>query len=450
MNSQKSLQSSVFLIAVCLAFVAVQLDISIVNVGLESLKQAYNANITDLEWIINAYSLFFAAFLLSTSALSNRYGVKNIFIIGIVIFITASLSCALATSLLWLNISRCIQGIGAALMVPSSMTLIQLYYPNQRQRAFAIAMWAASGSFALAAGPVIGGLLIKLFGWQSIFIINLPIGILSIVIIAMYAPASLNLLQKINYFGQFLVILALGLFTFSLTESGRYGWSSLVTLLTMVGAIIFFITYMLNERRTAIPVLDRTVIKNSIIITAVSIGFICNLVFYGAVFIFSIFFQNELHLSPLATGLSFLPMMVFTAVVNFSSNWLNKYVKLRSLSILGSLVSFCGFALLLFMTPNWGAYQLFIPMMLLGGGTSLAMPGMANLIFSQASKEGASSASALFSCARQMGGVIGVGIFGLMITNNSLFNGVKLVVISAMLFTAIWLVVSVFKLTNSK
>lgn len=291
MNSQKSLQSSVFLIAVCLAFVAVQLDISIVNVGLESLKQAYNANITDLEWIINAYSLFFAAFLLSTSALSNRYGVKNIFIIGIVIFITASLSCALATSLLWLNISRCIQGIGAALMVPSSMTLIQLYYPNQRQRTFAIAMWAASGSYALAAGPVIGGLLIKLFGWQSMFIINLPIGILSIVIIAMYAPASLNLPQKINYLGQFLVILALGLFTFSLTESGRYGWSSLVTLLTMVGAIIFFITYMLNERRTAIPVLDRAVIKNSIIITTVSIGFICNLVFYGG-YLFSVFFSR--------------------------------------------------------------------------------------------------------------------------------------------------------------
>lgn len=441
MCERKIIQDRLFLLAVCLAFVAVQLDISIVNVGLESLKQAYNAKITDLEWVINAYSLSFAAFLLSSGALSDRFGVKNVFIIGIIIFISASLGCAFAPSLHWLDTSRCIQGLGAALMVPSSMTLIQQYFTDTHQRANAIAMWAASGSFALAAGPVIGGVLIKLLGWKSIFLVNLPIGAISLVITVLYAPKSLKLPIRINLLNQFLIIMALGLLTFSLTESGRYGWLNSITLLTMGGGIISFLGYVYSEKHASFPVLVHSVVKNKLIVSAVTIGFICNLVFYGAVFIFSIFFQSALKLSPLETGLSFLPMMVFNALVNFSSRWLGKWFAIRTLSTIGSVTSLIGFALLLLLTPHWGIYQLFIPMMLLGGGTSLAMPGVANLIFSQASPKEASSASALFSCARQMGGVVGVAVFGLLITNVTLFSGLKLVAMVAIVLTLGWFVI---------
>lgn len=149
MSSFPTIQDKLFTTAVCLGFVLVQLDVSIVNVGLEALRQSYNASITGLEWVINTYSLLFAAMLLSSGRLGERFGVRRIFVTGVTIFIVASLCCALATQLIWLDIARGIQGIGAALLVPSSLTLIRHYFSEPRQMTAAIGLWAASGDFLL-------------------------------------------------------------------------------------------------------------------------------------------------------------------------------------------------------------------------------------------------------------------------------------------------------------
>lgn len=441
MHITKTGRDRLFTAAVCLGFVLVQLDVSIVNVGLEVLRQHFHAGIADLEWVMNTYSLLFASLLLGAGTLGDRFGVRNVFIGGIVIFIGASLSCAFAPTIYWLDTARGIQGVGAALLVPSSLTLLRQYFSDSHARAGAIAMWAASGSFALAAGPVAGGLLIKLLGWKSIFLINIPVGLLSVFITLRFAPLSPRFQRKINIASQMLIVLALGLLTFALTESARFGWGSQITLSTLLIGVAALVWFILREKKSVDPVVMLSVLRNKLIVSSMTIGFLCNMVFYGAVFIFSIFFQSELKLTALQTGMAFLPMMLFTAVVNFSSSRLGRRFRLRWLSCLGSLVSFVGFALLLLIKPDWSAWSLFIPMMLLGAGTSLAMPGVANLIFSQATHEEAGSASALFSCARQMGGVMGVAVFGLIISytgDENLIIGLKLVAAMAMLMSLIW------------
>lgn len=444
-------QKRLFTFASCLGIVLVQLDVSIVNVGLHSLKVAYDATVSDLEWVINAYALVFAALMLSSGSLVDRFGSKKTFITGVAIFIVASVSCALAPTIYWLDLMRGVQGIGAALLLPSSLTLLRQYFSDSRERSAAIAMWAAAGSLALVAGPVVGGMLIKYFGWKSIFLINFPLGIISIVIIQRLASGNQLSPARINFLSQAFIAVSLALLTFTLTEAGRYGWSSPVILTTLVLGILLLVSYRRIDRQSVNPVIARDVLSNPFIPSAVIVGFLCNLVFYGAVFIFSIFFQNQLHLSALDTGIAFMPMMALTALVNFCSKWFSSWYPIKMLSLLGSFITLSGFIIVLFVSPEWTAFQLFIPMILLGSGTSFAMPVMTNLVLSQASHESAGSASAFFNCARQMGGVSGVAIFGLILSAGSdMTHGLRMVALAASVLTVLWVMVGYRKLPSCK
>ncbi|WP_245610160.1 MFS transporter [Tatumella morbirosei] len=372
--------------------------------GLHSLKEAYNATVSDLEWVINAYALVFAALMLSSGTIVDKLGSKKTFISGVIIFIFASVFCAMAPSIYWLDIMRAVQGIGAALLLPSSLTLLRQYFSDPKQRTSAIAMWASSGALALVAGPVLGGALIKYLGWKSIFLINFPLGLISITIICWLANAGEVSPKKMNYSSQLLIASGLALLTFTLTEAGQFGWASPVIITTLIAGLLMLIAYRKLDSKADNPVISHEVLANPLITIAVVVGFLCNLVFYGAVFIFSIFFQNKLHLSALETGLAFMPMMAVTALVNFSSKWFVNWLSVRSLSLLGSIISLVGFGMVMLVSPDSTATQLFIPMVLLGSGTSFAMPVMTNLVLGQATTKSAGSASALFNCARQMGG----------------------------------------------
>ena len=441
-----------FTAASCLGIVLVQLDVSIVNVGLHSLKQAYNASVSDLEWVINAYALVFAALMLSSGSIVDRFGSKKTFISGVLIFIVASVCCALAPTIGWLDFTRGLQGIGAALLLPSSLTLLRQYFSDSHERSSAIAMWAAAGSLALVAGPVAGGLLIRFFGWKSLFLINFPLGILSVMIIQRLAPASPQSQAKINLPGQALIVAGLAMLTFTLTGAGNYGWTNPVIQATLLPGVALMVVFHRVDSRSTIPVIARSVRDNPLMISAVVIGFLCNLVFYGAVFIFSIFFQNRLHLSALETGIAFMPMMALTALVNFCSRWFISWSSIRTLSLLGSLISLLGFVIIFFITAGWTADQLFIPMILLGSGTSFAMPVMTNIVISQATQNSAGSASAFFNCARQMGGVTGVAVFGLILSagSDNMTQGLRLIAIAAAMVVVAWIIISLKKLPALK
>lgn len=401
-----------FNFAICLGFVLVQLDVSIVNVGLNALSSAYGASVADLEWVINSYSLMFAALLISSGSLSDRFGAKNVFLFGVLIFIFSSLVCALSPTLIVLQVFRAIQGIGAALLVPTSMTLLGNYYSDQHTRAKAISLWAASGSMALAAGPIIGGVLIDHFGWRSIFLINIPVGLISMAITIKYAPKSETRENNLNIPGQVLVFLALGLLTFSLTESGKEGWQSISTIGTLIVGIIAAITFNKKDKKASNPVIPEDIRHNITIISSALIGFICNLIFYGSVFTLSLYFQKQMGMSSEKTGMTFLPMMVCVAISTYFSGSLGKKISVKMVVTVGGISCFTGFGLLSMIEASWSIWRMIAPMILIGVGTSLVVPGLAGLIMSEAKLKDSGSASAIFSCARQMGGVMGVGLFG--------------------------------------
>ena len=443
MHNHKNSNGILFNVAICLGFVIVQLDVSVVNVGLNALSAAYHARIADLEWVINSYSLMFAALLLSSGSVSDRFGAKNIFLFGVLVFMAGSLCCALSPTLIILEIARTIQGIGAAFIVPTSLTLLSHYYPEPHARTRAISFWAASGSMALAAGPVIGGLLIQYLGWRSIFLLNIPVGLISLFIALRFAPASQKQDRSLNIPGQLLIILALGLITFTLTESGRRGWDDVMNLCLLLAGGLTFMVFCLRERFSSTPVLPTQIRTNGFIISSAVIGFLCTLVFYGAVFILSLYFQQAMRMSPSDTGFAFLPMMLSVALATYNASRLGKHYGVRNVVIAGGICCFAGFGWLSAVGADWTIWQLLLPMILMGVGTSLAVPGLAGLIFSEVSPKNAGAASAFFSCSRQMGGVVGIALFGAIFSGATslVFIGeLRVVCYVAMVFIVAWLI----------
>src|SRR5579864_2148715 len=173
----RGLSASLTLFAMSLGYGVVQLDVTIVNTALDRIGIALGGGVSELQWVVNAYTIAFAAFILTAGALGDRIGAKRVFMAGFAIFTSASLACALAPNSLILIVARAVQGLGAAVLVPNSLALLNHAYPDARRRGRAVGIWAAGASLALTAGPLAGGLLIAFVGWRSIFLVNLPIGI---------------------------------------------------------------------------------------------------------------------------------------------------------------------------------------------------------------------------------------------------------------------------------
>ncbi|GBQ19294.1 major facilitator transporter [Gluconacetobacter sacchari DSM 12717] len=224
-------------VASCLGFVVVLMDVSVVNVALEALHAAFRAGMSGLQWVVNAYTLAFAALLLTAGALGDRVGARPVFMAGFALFTLASLGCGLAPGLDLLNGARFVQGIGAALLVPNSLSLLRQAFHDPEERNRAVGWWGAGGGIALAAGPVVGGLLIAVAGWRAIFLVNLPIGVLGLWLTARHAPASPKHPRRgLDLAGQIAAALALSGLTMALTEASGRGWTDPVVGAGLVAA----------------------------------------------------------------------------------------------------------------------------------------------------------------------------------------------------------------------
>lgn len=251
------------LVACCLGFLVVQLDVSVVHVGLGALKEAFDADLTDLQWIINSYALVFSALLILGGACGDKWGAKTVFIFGFAVFTLGSIGCGLADNMPTLIAMRLLQGVGAAFLVPTSLTLIRLSFLDPDRRKSAVALWGACGGIALAAGPVLGGLLIDYLGWRSVFLINVPIGVLAIWLICRYAAPSPRVDKSVDACGQFCIAIGLAALTYALTESSGQGWT-LQTLSSLAVAVFFLLVFVLVERHVKAPMLPAHLAKTQV------------------------------------------------------------------------------------------------------------------------------------------------------------------------------------------
>lgn len=404
------------LLASCLAFVIVILDVSVVNVALKALHAEFPGTLTELEWVVNGYTLTFAAFLLTAGALGDQFGPKKIFIVGFLLFAAASFLCGIARGMPELIAYRLLQGLGAALVVPASLALINQAFPERDARSRAIGLWAAAGGMALALGPVFGGLLIALTGWRAIFLVNVPIALVGSCIAWRHvadgraeAPG-----RVVDLAGQALAALALGGFTLALIQAGASGLRSAA----VIGGLLVFAAagcaFVHVENTTRDPMLPLELFRNRHFTSAALIGVLVNFAFYGLIFLFSLFFQYAWAFSPLGTGLAFLPMTGAIMVANLLCGKLMVKHGYRKVLLGGLALAGLGY-LAIVPFVGGGAYApIGVPLAVAGFGIGLAVPALTNAMVSSTSARFIGVSSGVLNAARQIGGLIGVGAMGLI------------------------------------
>jgi DHA2 family methylenomycin A resistance protein-like MFS transporter len=404
------------LIGSALGFAVVLLDVSVVNVALDAFRASFTTDVAGLAWVVNAYTLIFAALLLMAGALGDRFGARNIFAVGFVLFTAASVACGFSPTLVTLVTARIAQGAGAALLVPNSLALIHQAFPVQEQRSRAVGWWGAGGAIALAAGPVVGGFLITHWGWRSIFLINLPVGLIGLAITLRYAKSSpVKSDRSLDLPGQVAAMVALAALAMALIDAGHLGWTHPRIIMAVLVAVIGAVAFIAIEANQASPMLPLTLFMSRAFTVASISGAIVNFAYYGLIFVFSLFFQWQLKLSPQATGLAFLPMTVVLAVANIIASRLITRVGARRLMVLGQALAAVGY-LLLVPTLETGSYaMLVLPMLMAASGAAVTVPTMTNVTLSAVEASRAGIASGVLNTARQIGGMLGVAVCGYLV-----------------------------------
>ena len=296
------------LAAAVLGFFVITLDAVVVNVALPSIRGDLGGGITGLQWVVDGYVLMFAALLLS-----DRVGARRAFAAGLSLFVAASAACGLAPSLGALVAARFVQGAAAAVLMPSSMALIHQTYADAAKRARAVAVWAMGGAVASSSGPLLGGFL-SLVSWRLIFGINVPVGAVALALLA-WTARSPHRKVPFDRVGQVTAVLAMGGLTYGAIEAGAVGLTAPRVLTAFVVAVVALAAFLAAQARGAHPMVPLELFRSTNVSVAVAVGFAFIVGYYGLPFVMSLYLQQLRGLSPLATGLAFLPMMLVGAAL---------------------------------------------------------------------------------------------------------------------------------------
>ncbi|MBV8443711.1 MAG: MFS transporter, partial [Hyphomicrobiales bacterium] len=362
------------LAAMSLGFGVVQLDVTIVNTALSSIGASLGGGLSELQWVVSAYTIAFAALILTAGALGDRLGAKRIFMAGFAGFTAASLACALAPTSPVLIASRAAQGVGAAILVPNALALLNHAYPDAKERGRAVGLWLAGASAALTAGPPAGGALIALVGWRSIFLVNLPIGLAGLWLTWRYAADTPRTSRELDLPGQAAAIGALGTLAAALIEGGRVGWSNPWVIAAIGAVVILTALFLVQERRAEQPMLPLSLFAHPVFARTTLVGLLINIPFYGLIFVFSLYFQEVNGLSPLATGMAFVPMMGLVLPVNLVAPRLAERFGAPAVIAAGALLSAVG-CLALLGVERGTSYWVVCPQLLaMSAGLALCVP----------------------------------------------------------------------------
>jgi MFS transporter, DHA2 family, methylenomycin A resistance protein len=405
--------TSLTLAAMSLGYGVVQLDVTIVNTALNSIGASLGGGVAELQWVVSSYTIAFAAFILTAGALGDRIGAKRVFMAGFAIFTAASVACALAPNAVVLIAARAVQGLGAAILVPNSLALLRHAYPDEKQRGRAVGIWAAGASVALTAGPLFGGGLIALVGWRSIFLVNLPIGLIGLWLSSRFANETTRSPQReIDLPGQIAAMAALGCLAGSIIEGGSLGWSNAFVIAGFVASAALATLFVVQELRAAQPMLPLSLFRHGMFARAALVGLLVNVAFYGLIFVFSLYFQRVNGLSPFATGLAFLPMMAVVLPVNLVAAPLAERIGAPVTIAVGAGLSACGCLALLGLAPGTSYWLIAAQLLVIGGGLGLLVPPLTSTLLGSVEKARSGIAAGVLNATRQTGSVLGVALFG--------------------------------------
>ncbi|HEF4759608.1 TPA: MFS transporter [Pseudomonas putida] len=396
------------LVSVALSSFMVALDVTALNVALPSIGHDLSAGMDRLQWIAGAYTLVFASLLLSAGALSDRLGARKVFLLALLVFTGSSVACGSALGVVELIAARAIQGIGAALMLPSSMALLVEAYPDPKARAKAVALWGGISALALVSGPLLGGILVELVDWRSIFYLNVPFCLIALGCCSVRSSRLAILPRSIDWAGQVLSALALVSLIFALIEGPVWGWGNVWVIATLLVALFSGTAFIYSQHAQREPMLPLNLFGSRTFSAAIGAGYLQTLAYYGSLFVLPFALQGQGR-TPVEVGLAMIPMTIATGVMASLSGRLSNAFGARSVGAAGM---FCGaLGAVLLALNGLDRVSLMLGGLLIGlGGATLPVIVGACLASVPSGKVGVGSG--ILNTARQCGGVTGIALLG--------------------------------------
>jgi EmrB/QacA subfamily drug resistance transporter len=408
------------LAALAVALFMIMIDNTVVNVALPSIQRDLDIDLSALEWIVNAYVLVFAVLLMTGGKLADYFGRRRVFSLGLATFIVASLFCGLATSGAWLIGARAVQGLGAALMLPATLAIINATF-EPHERGLAIGIWAGVAASALAIGPLVGGLFTDTIGWSWIFYVNVPIGLAGMIgarfLIAESRDETAE--QRLDLPGLLVSGVALFALTFALVEANGYGWTSPTILTLLAVAVAGLAAFIALELRQRAPMLDLRLFRNRTFTGATTVALLVTFSMFGMFLFITIYLQRVLGYSALGAGAAVLPQTVLIMFVAPTAGRLVNRIGSRWLMTIG--LSLNGVALLLLSRLGTGSdfFDLLPAFLISGFGMGLTTTPMTAAALSAIRVDKSGVGSAVLSTARQVGIALGIAVMGAIITSQA-------------------------------
>jgi len=414
------------------AFFMVVLDTSIVNLALPRIKDVFHADLTSLQWLVDGYALVFASLLLNAGALGDRYGARRVFRLGLLIFCAASAACGLAPDMASLQCARAVQGISAAMLLPNSLAALNHTVKDPDRRKIAVAAWASAGGLGVAVGPIIGGVLVQYLDWRSIFLVNIPVGLIAVGLARRYvAPGPRQTQREFDLPGQILAIATLGALTYWMIGIGRSQELSVVRIALGLVVLLLGAAFLAVEARQDKPMVPLDLLFRPALGSVAVIGLLHNVGIYGLIFALSLAFQELRGMTPLGAGLLFLPMTLTLALgTRVGAKLLTKSSPFGP-QIWGHALSASGAVVLAVGGVDHSLFAIALPLCAIGLGGGITTPSMNLSALDAVERERSGLASGILNSARQTGGVIGVALLGALVGGPATVAGASWAAVAA-------------------
>jgi EmrB/QacA subfamily drug resistance transporter len=402
----------------CMSLLIVGMDNTIVNVALPSIQRDFHASVSGLQWTVDAYLVVLASLLMLSGSMADRFGRRRTFQLGLVIFTLGSLLCSLAPGLIWLVVFRMIQAVGGSMLNPVAVSIIRNTFLDPKERAQALGAWGAVIGISLALGPVVGGILVHNVGWQSIFWVNIPVGVAAIALTARFVPESrADHPRRLDPVGQILVIVFLASLTYSIIQGPEAGWGSAQIVGLFALAVVSFGSLVWYERRRFEPLIDVRFFRSTPFSGATLIAVSAFAAFSGFLFLNTLYLQDVRGLSPLDAGLYTLPMAAMAMLASPISGALVGRRGPRIPLVLSGCALAIGSVMLTGLSPTTPFTSLIIAYLIFGFGFGLVNPPITQTAVSGMPAAQAGVAAAVASTSRQVGQSLGVAVVGVAATS---------------------------------
>jgi EmrB/QacA subfamily drug resistance transporter len=401
------------LVTLCLAALIINLDTTIVNVALPALVRQTGATTTDLQWVVDAYNLVFGALVLAAGSLADRLGRKGMLLAGLAVFGLSSLVGSFATSSGQLIAARAVMGLGAAMMFPSTLSLLTNVFTARRERALAIGVWGASAGVGIALGPIAGGWLLEQFWWGAIFVFMAPVAAVVAALVAWRVPTSRDpRTPPVDWRGFALSTAGMSLIVYGIIQAPGWGWASAATLGVLAVGVVLLGALVAAERTTSAPMIDVRLFRNPRFTAAAASVAIAFFALLGFIFLMTQYFQIVRGYSPLATGVRLLPVAVSVGVASVAGTRLAVRVG-NKLIVGGGMALFCAALAWISFATQYTSYGIIATqMVVLGIGMGFTQAPATEAIMGAVPKQKAGIASAVNGATRLFGGTLGVAVIG--------------------------------------